>query len=80
MRRCSTGAGLCSPGNGSLGTWGLALFGGLALAHLAVARWRPGAAIRSAPTPAFYAFLGAACALALLFVPRHYTPFIYFRF
>ena len=35
---------------------------------------------RRGPDPVFAAAYGCAAAIVLLFIPPHYTPFIYFQF
>ncbi len=63
-----------------LAPWLAGLFAALAVVHwlnwkrVFAGWWRRG------PEWAFAAGYGAAFAVALLFVPQHYSPFIYFRF
>ena len=69
-------------GNGvqELGAWKLWVFVGLALIHWMNFRgvfahwWRRG------PDPVFAVGYGCVAATVLLFIPQHYTPFIYFQF
>ena len=67
-------------GTASLQHWPLALFAGLALVHWLNWKgafrgwWRHG------PDWIFAAGYGASFAAILLFVPQHYSPFIYFQF
>ena len=72
---------LCtSSGAQQLGAWKLWVFAGLALVHWMNFRgifaqwWRRG------PDPVFAIGYGCVAATVLLFIPQHYTPFIYFQF
>jgi alginate O-acetyltransferase complex protein AlgI len=63
-----------------LGAWRLWIVLALAVVHWLNSRgtfahwWRRG------PDPVFAAAYGCAAATVLLFIPQHYTPFIYFQF
>jgi len=63
-----------------LGAWKLWIVFALAVIHWLNSRgtfsnwWRRG------PDPVFAAAYGCAAATVLLFIPQHYTPFIYFQF
>ena len=67
-------------GERSFGGACLWLFAGLALVHWLAARGLFATWWRRLPPWAFAAALGAGGALALVFVPAHTTPFIYFQF
>jgi len=69
-----------SNGVEQLGAWKL-----LVVVVLAVIHWMNFRGIfahwwRRGPDPAFAAAYGCAAAIVLLFIPPHYTPFIYFQF
>ncbi len=69
-----------SPGAEDLGAWMLWIVAALAIIHWLnyrgwFAKWW-----RSVPIPAFAVGYGCAAALAVLFIPPRYTPFIYFQF
>ena len=69
-----------SSGAEELGAWKLWVFVGLAVIHWMNYRgifstwWRRG------PDPVFAVAYGCVAATVLLFIPQHYTPFIYFQF
>ena len=69
-----------SNGAEQLGAWKLWIFFVLAFIHWLNSRgtfanwWRRG------PDPVFAAAYGCVAATVLLFIPQHYTPFIYFQF
>jgi len=69
-----------SQGTEDLGAWMLWIVAALVLVHWLNSRgwfsqwWRRG------PAPFFAAGYGCAAAVVLLFIPPHYTPFIYFQF
>ena len=69
-----------SPGTEDLGAWMLWIVLALAVVHWLNSRgtfanwWRRGS------DPVFAAGYGCTAAVVLLFIPPHYTPFIYFQF
>jgi alginate O-acetyltransferase complex protein AlgI len=69
-----------SAGTEDLGTWMLWLVAVFAIVHWLNSLGWFSEWWRRAPTPAFAAGYGCAAAVVLLFVPPHYTPFIYFQF
>jgi len=64
----------------SLAHWLLALFAGLVVLHWLNSKKFFATWWRRPPEWLFAAGYGAAFAIALLFVPQHYSAFIYFRF
>ena len=64
------------PGEGAL----TGLFGASRLVHWLNARQTFAGLWERLPDWAFAAVYGVAVGLALLFVPQHYAPFIYFQF
>jgi hypothetical protein len=67
-------------GNEHFHRWLLLLVAALAFVHwLNSRRWFP-EPWRRWPAPIFAAAYGCTFAVVLLFVPPHYTPFIYFQF
>ena len=67
-------------GSEHLHRWIALVIVGLAVIHWLNYRQWFGEAWRRLPAPAFAAAYGCTAALVLLFVPPHYTPFIYFQF
>jgi alginate O-acetyltransferase complex protein AlgI len=60
--------------------WLLLVVAGLVLIHWLNSRRWFGESWRRWPAPVFAAAYGCTFAVVLLFVPPHYTPFIYFQF
>jgi alginate O-acetyltransferase complex protein AlgI len=69
-----------SAGREDLGAWMLWLVAAFAIVHWLNSLGRFSEWWRRVPVPAFAAGYGCAAAVVLLFVPPHYTPFIYFQF
>jgi hypothetical protein len=70
----------CGGGDEHFHRWFLLVIVALALIHwLNFRRWFP-ESWRRWPAPVFAAAYGCTFAVVLLFVPPHYTPFIYFQF
>jgi alginate O-acetyltransferase complex protein AlgI len=69
-----------SPGTQDLGAWRLWLVAALGLVHWLNSLGRFSEWWRRLPTPVFAAGYGCVAVLVLLFIPPHYTPFIYFQF
>jgi alginate O-acetyltransferase complex protein AlgI len=67
-------------GNEHFHRWLLLLVAALALIHWLNSRRWFAESWRQWPAPAFAAAYGCTFAVVLLFVPPHYTPFIYFQF
>jgi alginate O-acetyltransferase complex protein AlgI len=67
-------------GNEHFHRWLLLLIGALVLIHWLNSRRWFAEPWRRWPAPVFAAAYGCAFAVVLLFVPPHYTPFIYFQF
>ena len=71
---------LRSEGTEDLGAWILWVVAALAIVHWWNSRrWFSGW-WRRVPAPLFASGYGCAAAVVLLFIPPHYTPFIYFQF
>jgi hypothetical protein len=69
-----------SGGAQDLGAWMLWIVVALGIVHWMNARGTFANWWRRAPDPVFAAAYGCAAATVLLFIPPHYTPFIYFQF
>jgi alginate O-acetyltransferase complex protein AlgI len=69
-----------SAGTEDLGAWMLWLVAAFAIVHWLNSLGRFSEWWRRVPAPTFAAGYGCAAAVVLLFVPPHYTPFIYFQF
>jgi len=69
-----------SEGTQDLGTWMLLIVASLAFVHWLNYKGWFSEVTRNWPTPVFAVGYGCTAALVLLFVPTHYTPFIYFQF
>jgi alginate O-acetyltransferase complex protein AlgI len=69
-----------SPGTEDLGVWMLWIVAGLAIVHWANSRGWFSEWWQRVSTPVFAAGYGCATAIVLVFLPPHYTPFIYFQF
>jgi alginate O-acetyltransferase complex protein AlgI len=69
-----------SPGTEDLGVWMLWVVAGLAIVHWVNSRGWLAEWWQRVSTPAFAAGYGCAAAVVLVFLPPHYTPFIYFQF
>jgi alginate O-acetyltransferase complex protein AlgI len=67
-------------GREELGAWMLLVVVALAFIHWLNSRHWFADSWRGWPAPVFAAAYGCTAALVLLFVPPHYTPFIYFQF
>jgi alginate O-acetyltransferase complex protein AlgI len=67
-------------GNEHLHRWMALIIVGLALVHWLNSRGWFAESWRRLPAPVFAAAYGCTAAIVLLFVPPHYTPFIYFQF
>jgi len=63
-----------------LGVWKLWIFFALAFLHWLNFHGTFSTWWRRGPDPVFAAAYGCAAATVLLFIPQHYTPFIYFQF
>jgi alginate O-acetyltransferase complex protein AlgI len=63
-----------------LGAWKLWIVFALAFIHWLNSRGTFATWWRRGPDPVFAAAYGCAAATVLLFIPQHYTPFIYFQF
>ena len=69
-----------SPGTKDIGVWMLWIVVALGFVHWMNYKGWFANVTRSWPTPVFAVAYGCAFAVVLLFVPTHYTPFIYFQF
>jgi alginate O-acetyltransferase complex protein AlgI len=69
-----------SAGAQDLGAWMLWIVVALGILHWMNARGTFANWWRRAPDPVFAVAYGCAAATVLLFIPPHYTPFIYFQF
>ena len=69
-----------SGGAQDLGAWMLWIVVALGIVHWMNARGTFADWWRRAPDPVFAVAYGCATATVLLFIPSHYTPFIYFQF
>jgi D-alanyl-lipoteichoic acid acyltransferase DltB (MBOAT superfamily) len=69
-----------SEGAQDLGVWMLWIVVALGIVHWMNARETFATWWRRGPDPVFAAAYGCAAAVVLLFIPAHYTPFIYFQF
>jgi alginate O-acetyltransferase complex protein AlgI len=69
-----------SPGTEDLGVWMLGVVAGLAIVHWVNFRGWFTEWWHRVSAPAFAAAYGCAVAVVLVFLPPHYTPFIYFQF
>src|SRR5439155_513408 len=67
-------------GNEHFHRWLLLLIGAFAFIHWLNSRRWFAESWRQWPAPVFAAAYGCTFAVVLLFVPPHYTPFIYFQF
>jgi len=71
---------LRSEGTEDLGAWMLWVLAALAIVHWLNSRGWFSGWWRRVPAPLFASGYGCAAAVVLLFIPPHYTPFIYFQF
>ncbi len=69
-----------SDGAQDLGAWMLGVVVALGILHWLNSRGTFATWWRRGPDPVFAAAYGCAAATVLLFIPPHYTPFIYFQF
>jgi alginate O-acetyltransferase complex protein AlgI len=69
-----------SPGTQDLGAGMLLIVAALAVVHWLNSLGRFSEWWRRLPIPLFAAGYGCAAAVVILFVPPHYSPFIYFQF
>lgn len=69
-----------SPGTKDIGAWMLLIVVALGIVHWMNYKGCFSEVTRNWPTPVFAAAYGCTAAVVLLFVPTHYTPFIYFQF
>ncbi|MEY2479179.1 MAG: alginate O-acetyltransferase complex protein AlgI [Verrucomicrobiota bacterium] len=69
-----------SAGTKDIGAWMLLIVVALAFAHWLNHKGWFSEMTRRWPTPVFAVAYGCTAAVVLLFVPTHYTPFIYFQF